>query len=46
MVRMFGYTLVISGIALLVSILFPAIFTVTVIIVLVVAILIEGLYFF
>lgn len=44
MVRMFGYTLVISGIALLVSILFPPIFTATVIIVLVIAILIEGLY--
>ena len=44
MVRMFGYTFVISGIALLVSILFPPIFTATVIIVLVVAILIEGLY--
>lgn len=44
MVRMFGYTFVISGIALLVSILFPPISTVTVIIVLVIAILIEGLY--
>ena len=44
MIRMFGYTFVISGIALLVSILFPLIFTATVIIVLVVTILIEGMY--
>ncbi len=44
MIRMLGYTFVISGIALLVSILFPPISTITVIIVLVVAILIEGFY--
>ena len=43
-VRMLGYTFVVSGIALLISILFAPIFTVAVIIVLVVAILIEGLY--
>lgn len=42
MARMFGYTFVISGIALLISILFPPIFTVAVIIVLVLAILIES----
>lgn len=44
MVRMLGYTFVISGVALLVSILFPPICTATVIVVLVVAILVEGLY--
>lgn len=44
MVRMLGYTFVISGVALLVSILFSPICTATVIIVLVVAILVEGLY--
>lgn len=44
MVRMLGYTFVISGIALLISILFPPICTATVIVVLVVAILVEGLY--
>lgn len=44
MVRMLGYTFVISGVALLVSILFSPICTAIVIIVLVVAILVEGLY--
>lgn len=44
MVRMLGYTFVIIGIALLISILFPPICTATVIVVLVVAILVEGLY--
>lgn len=44
MVRMLGYTFVISGVALLVSILFSPICTAIVIVVLVVAILIEGLY--
>lgn len=44
MVRMLGYTFVISGIALLVSILFPPIFAATVMAVLVVTILIEMLY--
>lgn len=44
MIRTLGYTFVISGIALLISILFAPIFTIAVIIVLVVAILIEELY--
>lgn len=44
MVRMLGYTFVISGVALLVSILFSPICTAIVIVVLVVAILVEGLY--
>ena len=43
-IRMLGYTFVVSGIALLVSILFAPIFTVAVIIVLVVVIFIEGVY--
>lgn len=43
--RMWGYTFVIGGIALLFSILFQPVYTVVIIAVLIVTILIEGLYY-
>ncbi len=46
MTRMWGYTFVVGGIALLFSILFQPIYTVAVMAILIIAILIEGLYCF
>lgn len=46
MTRMWGYTFVVGGIALLFSILFQPIYTVIVMAILIIAILIEGLYCF
>ena len=46
MTRMWGYTFVVGGIALLFSILFQPIYTVAVMAIIIIAILIEGLYCF